>query len=79
MILGHELSGDGADGVIVMRDFYGRREPCAFARNVFDVRNFTLAFTELRGYGESRHLPGDYAPAEVATVMNDFLYRQRQG
>ena len=77
MILGHELYGHGADGV--MHDFYGCREPWTFARNFFDVRNFTFALTELRGYGESRHLPGAYKPAEVATVMNDFLNRQRKG
>ncbi len=67
MILGHELYGNGSDGVIVMHDFYGCRDTWAFARNFFDTAKFTFAFTEVRGYGESRHLVGDYTPVEVAT------------
>ena len=66
MILGHELYGHGDEGVIVMHDFYGCRDTWAFARNFFDTRNFTYAFTELRGYGESRDFAGDYTPAEAA-------------
>jgi 3-oxoadipate enol-lactonase len=66
VILGHELYGNGSDGVIVMHDFYGCRETWAFARNFFDTTHFTYAFTEVRGYGESRNLAGDYTPVEVA-------------
>lgn len=66
MILGHELFGQGDEGVIVMHDFYGCRDTWAFARNFFDTRRFTYAFTEVRGYGESRTLPGDYTPVEAA-------------
>ena len=67
MVLGHELYGDGGDGVIVMHDFYGCRDTWAFARNFFDTTNFTYAFTEVRGYGESRNLVGEYTPIEAAT------------
>ena len=66
MVLGHELYGDGADGVIVMHDFYGCRDTWAFARHFFDTRSFTWAFTEARGYGESRAMPGAYTPGEAA-------------
>lgn len=66
MILGHELYGDGDEGVIVMHDFYGCRDTWAFARNFFDTRAFTYVFAEVRGYGESRNLPGEYTPVEVA-------------
>ena len=67
MILGHELYGEGEEGVIVMHDFYGCRDTWAFARNFFDTRHFTFAFTEVRGYGESRHIAGEYSPVEAAT------------
>ena len=67
MILGHELFGDGPEGVIVMHDFYGCRDTWAFARNFFDTRNFTWAFTEVRGYGESRNIDGDFNPTEAAS------------
>lgn len=71
MILGHELYGHGDDGVIVMHDFYGCRDTWAFARNFFDVHSFTYAFAEVRGYGESRNLAGEYTPVEAAAdVMN---------
>lgn len=66
MVLGHELYGHGNDGVILMHDFYGCRDTWAFARNFFDTDNFTYAFCEVRGYGASRHLAGDYTPSEAA-------------
>ncbi len=66
MVLGHELFGDGPEGVIVMHDFYGCRDTWAFARNFFDTKKFTWAFTEVRGYGESRGIQGDFTPVETA-------------
>lgn len=66
MVLGHELHGHGDEGVIVLHDFYGCRDTWAFARNFFDTRNFTFAFAEVRGYGASRHMPGEYTPEEVS-------------
>ena len=66
MILAHELYGHGDEGVIVMHDFYGCRDTWAFAREFFDTRRFTYAFTEVRGYGGSRNLPGEYTPGEAA-------------
>ena len=65
-ILGHELYGRGNEGVIVMHDFYGCRDTWAFARNFFDTQNFPFAFTEVRGYGESRNLGGEFTPTEAA-------------
>jgi 3-oxoadipate enol-lactonase len=67
VIIGHELYGHGPNGVIVMHDFYGCRDTWAFAREFFDVHNFTFAFVEVRGYGESKNIIGDYTPVEAAT------------
>jgi len=72
MILAHELWGRGPEGVIVMHDFYGCRDTWAFAREFFDVDHFTFAFTEIRGYGASRHMPGEYTPREVAADLLDL-------
>ena len=66
MIIGHEIYGHGAEGVIVMHDFYGCRDTWAFARQFFDIARFTYAFAEIRGYGESRNLAGEYTPREAA-------------
>ncbi len=66
MVLAHELYGRGSEGVVVMHDFYGCKHTWDFARNFFDVENFTFAFTELRGYGNSRHIAGQYTPKEAA-------------
>ncbi|MGR8948063.1 MAG: alpha/beta fold hydrolase [Gammaproteobacteria bacterium] len=66
MILEHELYGRGREGVVVMHDFYGCKHTWDFARNFFDVENFTYAFTELRGYGNSRRITGEYTPEEAA-------------
>jgi len=76
MILGHELYGNGPEGVIVMHDFYGCRQTWDFVRHFFDTKNFTFAFAELRGYGESRNIPGEYTPQEAAAdvlVLADNL------
>ncbi|MEM7469554.1 MAG: alpha/beta hydrolase, partial [Pseudomonadota bacterium] len=66
MVLAHELFGHGPEGVVVMHDFYGCKHTWDFARNFFDTKRFTFAFTELRGYGGSRHIEGDYTPEEAA-------------
>ncbi len=80
MIIGHELYGNGPEGVIVMHDFYGCRDTWAVARNFFDTRNFTFAFVEVRGYGASRRIPGEYTPVEAASdilALTDNLGWQR--
>jgi pimeloyl-ACP methyl ester carboxylesterase len=69
MILAHELYGDGPEGVIVTHDFYGCRDTWAFARQFFDTRRFSYAFAELRGYGASRHLAGEFTPREAAADL----------
>ena len=66
MILGHELYGKGAHGVIVMHDFYGCRDTWLHARTYFDTSHFSYAFAEVRGYGESRNMAGAYTPREAA-------------
>ena len=66
MLLAHELFGSGNEGVIVMHDFYGCKDTWSFTRNFFNTKDFTFAFTEVRGYGQSRHIPGEYSPAETS-------------
>lgn len=71
MVLAHELFGSGKEGVIVMHDFYGCRDTWSFARNFFNTNDFTFAFTEVRGYGHSRHILGEYSPVEAsADILN---------
>ena len=67
MILSHELFGTGKEGVIVMHDFYGCKDTWSFARKFFNTSEFTFAFTEVRGYGDSRHFLGEYSPKEAST------------
>ena len=50
-----------------MHDFFGCKDTWTFARNFFDIKHFTYAFCEVRGYGESRHLLGEYTPQEAAS------------
>lgn len=69
MLIGHELYGTGPHGVIVMHDFYGCRDTWAFARPFFDTTHFSFAFVEVRGYGASRNIPGQYTPTEAAADM----------
>jgi len=66
MLIAHDIHGHGSDGVIVMHDFYGCRDTWAFTRPFLDARNFSFAFVDVRGYGDSRNLPGDYTPRQAA-------------
>ena len=67
MLLAHEIYGNGPNGVVVLHDFYGCKDTWSFARNFFNVKDFTYAFTEVRGYGGSRGYAGEYTPIEVAS------------
>ena len=63
---GHELFGRGPEGVVLLHDFYGSRRTWDFARPFFDPERFTYAFSEMRGYGLSREIPGEYTIREAA-------------
>ena len=71
-MLGHELHGTGADGVLVLNDWLADTSSWADTRPYLDRRRFTWAFTDVRGYGRSRSLPGPYDLPRVAADVLDL-------
>ncbi len=65
-LLGYELFGRGPEPVVLLHDFYGSRRTWDFARPFLDPEGFTYAFAEMRGYGLSREIAGEYTIREAA-------------
>jgi 3-oxoadipate enol-lactonase len=66
-MLGYERIGSGERRLLVMNDWVSDTSSWEGARYVFDTQNFTWLLVDLRGYGRSRHLRGQYTVEEVAT------------
>lgn len=66
MVLGHQLVGSGREGVIVFNDWLADCSSWKPMHPYLDTETFTYAFTDLRGYGASRDLTGEYSAKEAA-------------
>jgi pimeloyl-ACP methyl ester carboxylesterase len=65
MIFRKEI-GDGAAKVAVIPGWFGDHRAYATMFDYLDVKRFTYAFIDIRGYGNSREEAGDYTMAEIA-------------
>ena len=65
--LGYEIVGHGPEHVIVMHDWFGDRSTWDPLRPYLTTRLFTYAFVDLRGYGQSRGIEGQYSLEEAST------------
>ena len=75
--LGHELVGTGPLAVIVLNDWMSDTSSWDGARAYLDRERFTWAFTDLRGYGRSRHRTGAYTVREAASDVLEVADSQR--
>lgn len=65
-ILGHELYGSGPEKVIVFHDWMSDATNYDTVRPWLDTASFTYAFVDVRGYGASKGVSGNYTTDEVA-------------
>ena len=65
-MLGHDLQGQGARGVIVLNDWLCDTSTWDGARAYLDGGRFTYAFADLRGYGRSKEQAGSFTIEEAA-------------
>ena len=65
-ILGHYLFGSGPARVMVFHDWMGDAENYLPTLPYLDGEAFTYAFVELRGYGKSSRLTGEYVVEEAS-------------
>jgi pimeloyl-ACP methyl ester carboxylesterase len=64
--IAYTLHGAGAEQVIVMHDWNGDHTTYDAMIPYLDGAAFTYAFVDLRGYGRSREVSGEYTCAEIA-------------
>lgn len=65
-VLGHTVVGHGPARVIVLNDWVTDTSSWDAARNYLDEASATYVFADLRGYGRSRGLAGEYTVEEGA-------------
>src|SRR5260370_988728 len=62
----HRQIGDGDAKVAVIHGWLGDHGAFEPMFDHLDVKRFTYAFVDIRGYGNSRNAVGDYTMAEIA-------------
>ena len=66
VILGHVQYGNGPEHVLVMHDWLGDHSSYDAVMPCLDGDAFTYVFVDLRGYGQSIALTGEFTVAEIA-------------
>jgi 3-oxoadipate enol-lactonase len=64
--LGYVQHGTGPERVLVMHDWLGDHTNYDSVMPYLDGAAFTYVFVDLRGYGKSIHMRGDYTVQEIA-------------
>ncbi len=79
-MIGHDKVGSGPLGIFVLNDWMSDTSTWAGARPYLDREQFTWIFTDLRGYGRSRELPGAFdlleAAADVVSLADALGHRR---
>lgn len=65
-ILGYGAYGQGSEHVLVFHDWMGDSDNYEPILRFLDPSTFTYVFADVRGYGRSRHLSGEYSVSEIA-------------
>lgn len=76
MEIGHTLHGNGEEKVIVLHDWIEDSTSYDATLPYLDTDNFTYALVDLRGYGKSKEIPGEYTVYEATAdviALADFL------
>lgn len=64
--LAHEIVGNGPEKVIVLHDWLGDRQNYDPIRPYLNTTDYTYAFADVRGYGGSMSMPGQFTSSEVS-------------
>lgn len=74
-MIGFDTFGRGAHGVIITNDWLSDTTTWDDARRYLDLETFTWIFADLRGYGRSRRLNGQFTISEAASDVLDVATR----
>jgi len=73
MILGHKIIGTGRQKIIVLHELMG---DCRNYEPIFpylDTEKFTFIFVDLRGYGLSKEIVGEYSCTEASNDVKNLI------
>src|SRR5260370_7491019 len=62
----HKAIGSGPEKVIVLHGWFGDHRAYEAVFDHLDTASFTYAFADIRGYGNSRDIDGDYTIGAIA-------------
>lgn len=65
-LLGFSTFGDGPEKVIAIHNFWDNQKQYEPVQPYLDGQTYTFAFPDLRGYGTSRDIQGEYTAEEAA-------------
>jgi pimeloyl-ACP methyl ester carboxylesterase len=66
VVLPHDLVGSGASRVVMLHGWFADRATFDAVAPFLDRDTFSYAIPDLRGYGRSREIPGEYSMRQVA-------------
>ena len=72
MVLGHKVLGNGSEKAILYNDWLADCTSWEPTLPYLDTETFTYVLTDLRGYGRSMDLTGDYNENEAAADTLDL-------
>ncbi len=65
--------GAGPRSVIVLHDWVGTHENYQWCEPLWDTKQYTFHFLDLRGYGLSKDLGGTYTQEEIASDVQSYI------
>ena len=65
MVIGHKIHGSGTERVFMFNDWLADCTSYEPMLPYLDLEKFTYALTDLRGYGRSRGIKGQYTAEEA--------------
>jgi pimeloyl-ACP methyl ester carboxylesterase len=71
--LGHKIIGNGAKKILFLHELMGNYKNYEPIFPYLDTENFTFIFVDLRGYGLSRDIEGDYSCEEASSDVKNLI------
>lgn len=71
--LGHKIIGNGAKKILFLHELMGSCENYESLFPYLDIEKFTFIFVDLRGYGLSKDIDGEYSCDEASTDVKNLI------
>jgi pimeloyl-ACP methyl ester carboxylesterase len=71
--LGYKIVGSGEQPVVIMHEWLGDHTNYDSVLPYLNQKDFSWIFIDLRGYGMSKHIPGDFTCDEAADDVQNLM------